>query len=169
MRELAERGWRDGRIDAGAVGGRRVTVNLAESPLGWLKARGMVTARQFEAGERLREDYERAGMGARVTMRWEGTPAAKGARGAPDAHHQTVAGLDAKRRFDAAVAAAGPGLADVLWRVACANEPLPMAEKALGWPVRSGRLVLGLALDRVADGYGLPGDASDAVRPSTRP
>lgn len=169
MRALVEQGWRDGRLDAAAKGGRRVTVNLAESPLAWLKARGMVSARQFEAGERLRADYERAGLGARVTMRWDAAPPARGARGAPDAHGQTVGGIDAKRRFDAAVAAAGPGLNDVLWRVVCAGEGLPAAEKALGWPARSGRLVLGMALDRVADGYGLPGDAAAAGRPSTRP
>ena len=29
---------------------RSVTVNLAESPLGWLFARGMVTSRQLQAG-----------------------------------------------------------------------------------------------------------------------
>jgi hypothetical protein len=51
------------------------------------------------------------------------------------------------------LAAAGPGLADVLWRVVCACETLPDAEKALAWPVRSGKLVLKLALDRVADFY----------------
>ena len=169
MRELVEHGLRDGRIDARAVGGRRVTVNLAESPLGWLRARGRVSARQFEAGERLRGDFERAGMGPRVTMDWSGAPRLQGTQGA---HDQAAGGIAAKRRFDAAIAAAGPGLSDVLWRVVCAGEALPMAEKALGWPVRSGRLVLGLALDRVADGYGLPGESADEgaeVRPSTRP
>jgi hypothetical protein len=64
--------------------------------------------------------------------------------------------LSAKRRFDAAIAAAGPGLADVLWRVVCAGEGLPAAEKALGWPARAGRLVLTLALDRLAEHYRLP-------------
>jgi hypothetical protein len=39
---------------------RSVTMNLAESPLGWLRARGLVTERQFEAGEQLRVDWERA-------------------------------------------------------------------------------------------------------------
>ena len=38
---------------------RSVTVNLAESPLGWLFSRGLVTQRQFDAGERLRADWER--------------------------------------------------------------------------------------------------------------
>jgi hypothetical protein len=61
--------------------------------------------------------------------------------------------IAAKARFDAAVAAAGPGLADVLWRVVCAGETLSDAEKAMAWPVRSGKLVLSLALDRVADFY----------------
>jgi hypothetical protein len=51
---------------------RSVTVNLAESPLGWLFARGFVTRRQFEAGERLRSDWERAELAPKVP--WSGTP-----------------------------------------------------------------------------------------------
>lgn len=47
---------------------RFVTVNLAESPLGWLHSRGLVTRRQFDAGEQLRGDWERAQLSARVTM-----------------------------------------------------------------------------------------------------
>ena len=62
----------------------------------------------------------------------------------------------AKRRFDAAVGEVGRGLSDVLWRVVCAGEGLPLAERALGWPARAGRLVLGIALDRLADHYRLP-------------
>ena len=61
--------------------------------------------------------------------------------------------LAARQRFDGAVAAAGPGLSDILWRVVCAGEGLPDAERALAWPVRSGKLVLRLALDRVAGFY----------------
>ena len=61
--------------------------------------------------------------------------------------------LMARQRFDGAVAAAGKGLEDILWRVVCAGESLPVAEKALGWPTRSGKLVLRLALERVADFY----------------
>jgi len=50
---------------------------------------------------------------------------------------------------------AGKGLSDILWRVVCACESVPDAEKALEWPARSGKLVLKLALDRVADFYRL--------------
>ncbi|WP_326525283.1 DUF6456 domain-containing protein [Sphingomonas sp.] len=157
MRELVERSFEDGRLVArkAASGGRTVTVNLAESPLSWLRARGHIDARQYEAGERLRADYETAALGPRVTMRWDAAPASRGARGADAPFDPTLAGIAAKRRFDAAIAAAGPGLSDVMWRVVCAGEGLATAEKGLGWPARAGKLVLGLALDRLADHYGL--------------
>jgi hypothetical protein len=85
-------------------------------------------------------------------MRWEG---ARVDGGGGDRLDPTTAQLSAKRRFDGAIGAAGPGLADVLWRVVCAGEGLPTGEKGLGWPARAGRVVLTLALDRVASHYGL--------------
>jgi hypothetical protein len=158
MRELVEREIEDGHLAARGMpsGGRRsVTVNLAESPLTWLRARGHVSARQYEAGERVRADYEMAALGPRVTMRWDAAPSARGRRGPSKGLDPTLAQISAKRRFEAAVAAAGPGLSDILWRVVCAGEGLVAAEKALGWPSRAGKLVLGLALDRIADHYEL--------------
>jgi hypothetical protein len=152
MRELVER-----EIDSSGANLRRrsVTVNLGESPLSWLRARGHVDARQFEAGERLRGDYEIAALGPNVTMRWDASPRAPRRRGADEPLDPTHAQIAAKRRFDAAVAAVGPGLADILWRVVCAGEGLVASERALGWPSRAGKLVLGLALDRAADHYRL--------------
>ncbi|XHS03007.1 hypothetical protein ACFB49_46310 [Sphingomonas sp. DBB INV C78] len=134
---------------------RSVTVNGAESPLGWLMARGLVSRRQFDAGERLRADWEMAGLSPRVTMRWDAAPVARGARGADAPLDPTLAQIAARRRFDAAIAAAGPGLSDIGWRVVCAGEGLEAAERALAWPKRAGKLVLLLALDRVADFYGI--------------
>jgi hypothetical protein len=132
---------------------RSVTVNLAESPLGWLFARGFVTRRQFDAGERLRTDWERSQLAPRVTMTWDAAPVARGRGGSASEPDPTGAQIDAKRRFDGAVEAAGPGLADILWRVVCAGEGMRDAESALGWPARAGKLVLTFALDRVADYY----------------
>lgn len=146
MRELVERPMGKGRS---------VTVNLAESPLDWLRARGHVDARQYEAGERLRGDFEMASLGPRVTMRWDPAPRESGRRAAPEPMDPTMAQIAAKRRFDAAIAAVGGGLSDILWRVVCAGEGLSAAEKGLGWPARAGKLVLCLALDRVADHYRL--------------
>ncbi len=133
---------------------RCVTVNLAESPLGWLMRRRMVSERQFAAGERLRSDFMTAGLNPSVTMRWDpsAVPGRSG-QGAGEALDPTATQIAAKRRFEEAVAAAGPGLSDVLWRVVCRGEGLETAEAALGWPARAGKLVLTLALDRVAAFY----------------
>lgn len=120
------------RLPPSAVVDRaRVAVNLAESPLGWLVRRGMVSARQFEAGERLRADFMRAQIAPRTTMAWDAGPAMRGARGAPDGFDATTAQIGAKRRFEAAVAAVGGGLADIVWRVVCSGEGLETAERAL--------------------------------------
>lgn len=132
-------------------GCRSVTVNLGESPLTWLHARGHLSDRQFDAGERLRADWERAQLSPSVTMRWD--PVRISGSGGDRGLSPTERQLAAKARFDGAVTAAGPGLSDILWRVVCAGEALPDAERALEWPVRSGKLVLRLALDRVADFY----------------
>jgi hypothetical protein len=147
-RELTAEGPR--RRQGVAARRRSVTVNLAESPLGWLHAHGHLDDRLFDAGERLRTDYERAQLSPGVTMRWEPVRI-RGIGGA--ALSRTERQVAARQRFDGAIRAAGKGLEDILWRVVCACETVPVAEKALQWPSRSGKLVLRLALDRVADFY----------------
>jgi hypothetical protein len=142
-------------VETRVPSGRTFSVNVAESPLSWLRARNLVDARQFEAGERLRADYEMASLGPSVTMRWDASPIAKGRRGGPMGMDPTMAQLSAKQRFERAIEGVGRGLSDILWRIVCAGESLPEAEKAMGWPTRSGRVVLTLALDRLGDVYGL--------------
>ena len=155
QRKLVERELTpEGPRRKGTARGKRrsVTVNLAESPLTWLHSRGHLDSRQFEAGERLRADYERAQLSPSTTMRWDPVRV-DGGRGWDQGLTTSERQIAAKSRFDGAMAAAGPGLNDVLWRVVCACEGLPDAERALEWPARSGKLVLRLALDRVADFY----------------
>ena len=156
-RLLQERGI-GGDISAAAGRGRAgparsVTVNAVESPLGWLLARGLLTRRQFDAGERLRCDWEAAQFIPRTTMAWDAAPVARGRGGPAPEPDLGGARIDARRRFDQAVASAGPGLSDILWRVVCAGEGMRDAETALGWPTRAGKVVLTLALDRIADFY----------------
>ena len=129
---------------------RSVTVNIAESPLSWLHAHGHLEERLLDAGERLRADYERSQLGPSITMRWDPVRIkTTGDTGLSPSERQ----IAARARFDGAMVQAGKGLEDILWRVVCAGETLPVAEKALQWPARSGKLVLKLALDRVADFY----------------
>ena len=133
---------------------RSVTVNLAESPLGWLFARGHVSRRQFDAGERLRGDWERGAAGAAgddALGRGAGRarPRRRERRRPTSAARRSTRGAGSTRRSPRA----GPGLADILWRIVCAGEGMRDAETALGWPARAGKLVLTIALDRVADYY----------------
>jgi hypothetical protein len=149
-RELTPEGPRRGAIRSGGKPRRTVTVNLAESPLVWLHARGHLSDRLLDAGEALRADYERAQLSPNVTMRWDLVRVkSTGERGLSASERQVAA----RQRFDGAIKAAGRGLEDILWRVVCAGEALPEAEKTLGWPARSGKLVLRIALERVAEFY----------------
>jgi len=136
---------------------RTVTVNLAESPLSWLHARGHLTDRQMLAGETLRRDYETAAIGAVVTMSWDNAPRSRQKRGAPLAMNRTERMLSAKARFDGALDALGTDLSDIAWRIICVGESMPAAERDMSWPARSGKLVLRIALDRLAGFYRIAG------------
>ncbi len=158
-RRLVDRPHPDDLLDPAKLGRpgtiRRVTVNLRENAIDWLHARGHLTDRQLAAGNRLRADFERGQLGAQTTMRWDNAGSGGGRRAAPAAPDLSANAIDAKQRFQGALDAAGPGLSDILWRIACEGQAMAEAEKGLGWPTRSGRLVLTLALDRVAGFYGL--------------
>lgn len=84
---------------------RSVTINAAESPLGWVFARGLLDRRQYDAGERLRADWERARLSPRVTMSWDAAPTARGRGGSPEPD-LSGAQIDAKHRFDASIESA---------------------------------------------------------------
>ena len=142
---------------------RRVRVDAAESPLGWLlrrrdgHGRPLIDEAQYGAGERLRADFTRAGLSPRVTSRWEQTIAsgASGRSGPGDASALTERAMDARRRVNRALAAVGPELAGILLEVCCLASGLEVAERRLGLPQRSAKVVLQIALARLADHYGL--------------
>jgi len=152
------------RVIEGAARSRRaVQVNVAETPLGWLRNRKdvdgkpLLTAAEYEAGERLREDFTKAGLTARVTADWSLAPGTAPKRGGGRAGQleMTDMALAARQRFFKAMEAAGPGLSDVLIEVCCHLNGLEETERGLGWPKRSAKLVLKIALQRLADHYGL--------------
>lgn len=141
-------------------GRAQVAVNRGESPLGWLRRRrngrgeAYLDEAQVKAGERLRNDFEIAGLSPKVTASWSGIPADKGRR-QPTETDPTEVQVAARQRFHKAVDALGPDLADIAVRVCCWLEGLEAVEKRQGWPVRSGKVVLAIALDRLAVHYGM--------------
>ncbi len=163
-------------IDMGGGVRRPAVVDDAESPLAWLRqrkdksGRPMIDDAQYQAGERLRADFFRAGMTPRITSSWDAGPGnTNRRRGAPGAgvelRDTTIA---ARQRVNAAMQAVGPDLADVLFDVCCHLKGLEEAEKAKGWPRRSGKVVLQIALTRLARHYGLIGTAGSDVQERRR-
>ncbi|MDB5734161.1 MAG: hypothetical protein JWN16_798 [Alphaproteobacteria bacterium] len=133
--------------------GAPVKVNAGESPLARLKARGLVDGVQFAAGEKLRRDFTLAQLTPRVGVNWE-APVVSGSRGAGADSISDIA-LMARQRLNRALAAIGPGLADLLFDVCCHLTVLERCEDVRGWAKRSGRVVLKIALDRLAVHYGM--------------
>ncbi|OJH45149.1 DUF6456 domain-containing protein [Paracoccus sp. SM22M-07] len=142
---------------------KRMRVNIAESPLLVLARRrdhqgeAFLTPGMVTAGERLREDFELAQMGPRVTQNWDGFMTsgidvsynASGYRGGSES---------ARDRVALALRDLGPGMGDIVLRVCCFLEGIEMTERRLGWSARSGKIVLRLALMRLerhyAENYG---------------
>ncbi len=150
-------------IDEPGRGLVRRQVNLGESPLGWLRRRKGPDGRPFlsdtelAAGEHLRRDYTLAGLGSRVTADWSAMAAhVDQSRSGPSTSADVpLVALDARRRVERALTAVGPGLGDVLVETCCHLVGLEQAEQSLGWPQRSAKIVLKIALARLAVHYGL--------------
>ena len=130
-----------------------VTANDAESPISRLKARNLIDAAQFDAAEKLRRDYTLAQLAPRLGVDLS-APVVLGRRGQKESTlTETV--IAAKQRFARAMKAVGPGLSDLLFDVCCHLVGLEDAEQELKWPRSAGRIVLMIALDRLALHYGM--------------
>lgn len=138
-------------------GGRRMRYTLAESPLAALARRREKDGTQFltdqlvQAGERLREDFELAQMGDRITQNWDRflTAGIDGSK----VNFSGSAPSAARARVASALTELGPGLSDVVLRCCCYLEGLETTEKRLGWSARSGKIVLRIALMRLRKHY----------------
>lgn len=145
------------------VGQSKHQVNAAESPLGWLSrrkgsnGRAFLTNFEIDAGEKLRLDYTIAGLSPSVTANWESMLAhVDKTRSRPaERMDAPLSVLDARRRVERALVAVGPGLSEVLFATCCQLSGLEAAERSLGWPQRSAKIVLKIALARLVSHYGL--------------
>ncbi|MDB5596743.1 MAG: putative ATPase involved in replication initiation [Hyphomicrobiales bacterium] len=141
-----------------------VVVDDAESPLVWLsKRRGrdgkpLIGPAELEAGERLRRDLTLAQTLPSVTSRWSGMPGAGGS--GPSPGHMSDLVLAARQRVARAMDAVGPEFSGLLVDVCGFLKGLERIESERNWPRRSARIVLDLALVRLARHYGIGTHAS---------
>lgn len=140
----------------------------AESPLAWLCQRrgrdgkALIAPHQFDAGERLRADFTYGGLSPRTTMDWSSFLGGRGSGSRGPGGEIADTTLAARHRVRRALDAVGPELAGILLDVCCFLKGLETVERERGWPARSAKIVLVLALDRLARHYGL--DAAAAGR-----
>ena len=142
-----------------------VTVDESESPLAWLArrrgrdGRALIEPQQLQAGERLRADFTCAHLMPSTTSNWT-NPVASGRR---DAGERAVAATDemvaARQAVHRALDAVGPEFAGLLLDVCCFLKRLEDVERERTWPLRSAKVVLQLALDRLARHYGYAREA----------
>jgi hypothetical protein len=131
----------------------------AESPLLWLArrkgadGRPLIEPHHLQAGERLRADFTRAQMMPRTTANWH-SPVAGRRRDAQAGAHPTEQAIDAKRRTRQALDQVGPEFAGLLLDVCCFLKRLEDVERERRWPARSAKVVLQLALEKLARHYG---------------
>ena len=127
----------------------------------------MISDRQFHAGERLRADYEQGQLMPRLTIDWQRLGNAgecSGRRGA-DAMEISERALAARERVNRALMSVGPELGGMPVDVCCHLKGLEQLERAAGWPQRSAKIVLQVALSALARHYGLDGGGSEERRP----
>lgn len=141
--------------------------NMAESPFTWLATRRgqdgkrLIEPHQLLAGERLRADFERASLMGKTGRNWDrlAMPHARMQAGGSDGLSLTEGGMAARQRFYRAVEMVGEELAPALITVCCEQLGLEDAERRHGWPKRAGKVILKMALDRLARHYGLIGSS----------
>ena len=153
------RDWGEREVaEEGRAAPRTLRYNAAESPVTALARRKdkdgtpFLNADLVAAAERLREDFELAQMGPKVAQNWERFLTG-GVRGEFSASDPLRGPEGARARVAAALRDLGPGLGDTALRVCCYLEGLEATEKRMGWSARSGKIVLRIALQRLARHY----------------
>jgi len=145
----------------------------AESPLLWLArrkgpdGRALIAPHQLQAGERLRADFTFAQMMPRTTANWH-SPVSGRQRDGNSSGHVSDRIIAARQRTRQALEAVGPEFSGLLLDVCCFLKRLDAVEQERQWPARSAKVVLQLALERLARHYGYQAQACGKARAALR-
>ncbi len=133
-------------------------VNISGSPVSWLRRHNgqgsiMFSEGELAAAERLCADYEVSQSFQRLTVDLSrpliGKRLPRSGQSLPDRV------IDASRRVEKALTYVGDDLGEILKLICFEMLGLEKAEKKLGWPRRSGKLVLKISLRRLKRFYGI--------------
>ncbi|SEM85984.1 hypothetical protein SAMN04488011_101715 [Palleronia pelagia] len=162
MLDQVEAGLRadDAERDGEDTRGTGARYGAPESPLMMLSRRRDKNGRVFltpdlvRVGERLREDFELAGLEADTDG--DTFDAFMAEPSAPTLSADDLRGPGpkaARARLHAVMQDLGPGLGDVVLRACCLLEGMEPIERRMGWAARSGKIVLRIGLERLKRHY----------------
>ena len=162
------------RCEPGSLseGGTTRTVNrmTCESPIDNLRKRRSKTgepylsAAEWSAGDRLRQDFTMGQMLPSIGMRWSLEPAStKGGAGGGKAEITDNA-MAARQRVERALEAVGPEFSGLLVDVCCFLKGLEQVEAERNWPQRSAKLLLKTGLSVLARHYNPPSRRAATTR-----
>ncbi len=155
-----------------AAGLAPVAVDDGESPLVWLArrkgrdGRALIEPIQLQAGERLRAEFTRAQLMPRVTSNWSAAVGRRNSGGGDATFTETM--IVAQQHVRRALEAVGPEFSGLLLDVCCFLKGLEDVERERAWPPRSAKIVLQLALDRLARHYGFSSEVRGPAHASIR-
>ena len=145
-------------------------LNTNESPLLRLVTRKTKTGgtyislEEFQAGERLRKDFERGQLQPKISASLQGSIGSTGKSGSSGVGDITDFAIDARKRVAQAVERLGPELSGVTLDICCFLKGLEIIERERQWPPRSAKLMLKTALALLARHYGISGYENNHTR-----
>jgi hypothetical protein len=149
-----------GRVLRHEAGTAAEAKRVCEDTLDWLAARKGPNGKAWiddpahAAGLRLRRDVE-MGYGTGVQAMDLARPLTGGRRSSREGLSVAEAAIAARQRAQGALKALGPDMASPVLAVVTGRMGLEDVEKRWGWPRRSAKLVICLALNTLARHYGL--------------
>lgn len=130
-----------------------------EGPFGALThvaGKGFFARREIEAARRLGEDWERAQHGLVSGSDWTAPPRGSTSRGSGGAQEHAIGeAIDARRRVEKALGGLPMSLASAVRAACLEGRGFADLERARRWPSLSGKRVLKLGLELLADHYGI--------------
>ena len=148
----------------------QIRLNTNESPLLRLFTRKTksgstyISMEEFQAGERLRKDFERGQLQPKISASLQGSVGSSGRSGFQDVNDITDFAMDARKRVNKAIDKLGPELSGVTLDICCFLKGLESVEQERSWPPRSAKLMLKTALALLARHYGISGHENNRTR-----
>lgn len=158
---LAQHATLEARVVVDSAGAERIVRGVVQTnvlrklaALPGANGSAWLSAAELQAAQLLRADWEARQAGLTRGSDWSAPPIGSAARGASNAQERAMAArCDRNRRVADAMGALAPPLRRIVERACLYEDGLEAIERGEGWPARSAKLALKLALAQLAQAF----------------